>query len=275
MDTHKKLLILGAGKMGGSLLKGLIASNKLDFDISIIEPNLTNDIQKLINPNGIEYYKSPEDIKDPDFDLVIFAVKPQSINEVCAGLGKNLNQKKIFSIISILAGTKIKEFKSFFKESPVIRTMPNLAVSEGSGMTALCGSNNANKSFKATAGKIFLEVGEIIWVDNEAMMDVITATSGSGPAYFFFLAECLALISEEMGLSNQDAHKLSRQVVIGSADVMRNSTESLASLRKKVTSKGGTTEAALDVMMDSEKDFYNIFKKAIKAAFKRSNELSN
>jgi len=107
------------------------------------------------------------------------------------------------------------------------------------------------------------------------MMDVITATSGSGPAYFFFLAECLALIAEEMGLSNQDAHKLSRQVVIGSADVMRNSTESLASLRKKVTSKGGTTEAALDVMMDSEKDFYNIFKKAIKAAFKRSNELSN
>ena len=275
MDTHKKLLILGVGKMGGSLLKGLIASNKLDFEISIIEPNLNNDIQKLINSNGIEHYKSPEDIKNPDFDLVIFAVKPQAINEVCAGLVKSLNQKKIFSIISILAGTKIKEFKGFFKESPVIRTMPNLAVSEGSGMTALCGSNNANRSFKVTAGKIFSEVGEVIWVDDEGMMDVITATSGSGPAYFFFLTECLALIAEEMGMSQQDSYKLSRQVALGSADVMRNSTESLASLRKKVTSKGGTTEAALDVLMDSEKEFYNIFKKAIKEAFKRSKELSN
>jgi len=275
MKALQKLLILGSGKMGSSLLKGLISNNELNFDISVVEPNLTKDNNDLILENKIDYFQSIEDIKEPDFDLILFAVKPQVINEVCSGVIENLNQEKTFSIISILAGTTVKTFEGYFSSSPIIRAMPNLAVSEGSGVTALYGNINAEKVFKDTSDKIFSGVGEVIWVDSEEMMDVITATSGSGPAYYFFLTECLSLIAEEMGLSKENADKLSRQVAIGSSDVMKSSTESLANLREKVTSKGGTTEAALEVLMSPDREFYNIFKQALKKAYKKSKDLSS
>jgi pyrroline-5-carboxylate reductase len=275
MKALQKLLILGSGKMGSSLLKGLISNNELNFDISVVEPNLTKDNNDLILENKIDYFQSIEDIKEPDFDLILFAVKPQVINEVCSGVIENLNQEKTFSIISILAGTTVKTFEGYFSSSPIIRAMPNLAVSEGSGVTALYGNINVEKVFKDTSNKIFSGVGEVIWVDSEDMMDVITATSGSGPAYYFFLTECLSLIAEEMGLSKENADKLSRQVAIGSSDVMKSSTESLANLREKVTSKGGTTEAALEVLMSPDREFYNIFKQALKKAYKKSKDLSS
>ena len=275
MKALQKLLILGSGKMGSSLLKGLISNNELNFDISVVEPNLTKDNNDLILENKIDYFQSIEDIKEPDFDLILFAVKPQVINEVCSGVIENLNQEKTFSIISILAGTTVKTFEGYFSSSPIIRAMPNLAVAEGSGVTALYGNINAEKVFKDTSDKIFSGVGEVIWVDSEDMMDVITATSGSGPAYYFFLTECLSLIAEEMGLSKENADKLSRQVAIGSSDVMKSSTESLANLREKVTSKGGTTEAALEVLMSPDREFYNIFKQALKKAYKKSKDLSS
>ena len=275
MKALQKLLILGSGKMGGSLLKGLISNNELNFDISVVEPNLIKDNYNLISANKIKHYQSINDLKETDFDTVLFAVKPQVISEACSGVLENLDQKKIFSIISILAGTKVETFESYFGLSPIIRAMPNLAVSEGSGVTALYGNNNVNKAFKETTDKIFSGVGEVIWVDNEDMMDVVTSTSGSGPAYYFFLTECLSLIAEEMGLSKENADKLSRQVAIGSSDIMKSSNDSLSSLREKVTSKGGTTEAALEVLMSSDKEFYNIFKKAIREAYKRSKDLSN
>jgi len=275
MKAIQKLLILGSGKMGSSLLKGLISNNELNFDISVVEPNLTKDNNDLILENKIDYFQSIEDIKEPDFDLILFAVKPQVINEVCSGVIENLNQEKTFSIISILAGTTVKTFEGYFSSSPIIRAMPNLAVSEGSGVTALYGNINVEKVFKDTSDKIFSGVGEVIWVDSEDMMDVITATSGSGPAYYFFLTECLSLIAEEMGLSKENADKLSRQVAIGSSDVMKSSTESLANLREKVTSKGGTTEAALEVLMSPDREFYNIFKQALKKAYKKSKDLSS
>ena len=275
MKALQKLLILGSGKMGSSLLKGLISNNELNFDISVVEPNLTKDNNDLILDNKIDYFQSIEDIKEPDFDLILFAVKPQVINEVCSGVIENLNQEKTFSIISILAGTTVKTFEGYFSSSPIIRAMPNLAVSEGSGVTALYGNINVEKVFKDTSDKIFSGVGEVIWVDSEDMMDVITATSGSGPAYYFFLTECLSLIAEEMGLSKENADKLSRQVAIGSSDVMKSSTESLANLREKVTSKGGTTEAALEVLMSPDREFYNIFKQALKKAYKKSKDLSS
>ena len=275
MKSLQKLLILGSGKMGGSLLRGLISNNELNFDISLVEPNLAKDNYDLISANKIKHYQSIKDLKESDFDTLLFAVKPQIIKEVCSEVLENLNQKKPISIISILAGTRLKNFESYFALSPIIRAMPNLAVSEGSGVTALYGNNNANKIFKETTGKIFSGVGEVIWVDSEDMMDIFTAASGSGPAYYFFLTECLSLIAEEMGLSKENSDRLSRQVAIGSSDVMKSSNENLSSLREKVTSKGGTTEAALEVLMSPDKEFYNIFKKAILEAYKRSKDLSN
>ena len=275
MEALQKLLILGVGKMGGSLLNGLVSKNKSIFDISIVEPNLSADNFNLNSDDQIKHYHSIDEIKEKDFDLLLFAVKPQVVNKVCKDVLENLKQTKNFSIISILAGTKVQTYENFFYNSPVIRAMPNLAVSEGSGLTALYSSKNANKLFTDIAGGIFAEVGEIMWIDNEDIMDVITATSGSGPAYYFFLTECLSLIAQDRGLSRENADKLSRQVAIGSSDIMKSSKESISSLREKVTSKGGTTEAALNVLMSPDKEFYNIFKKAIEKACKRGEELSN
>ena len=275
MKVIQKLLILGVGKMGGNLLKGLASENRLSFDISIVEPNLLGDNYNLNSGDQIKHYHSIDEIKERDFDLLLFAVKPQVVNEVCKDVLENLKQTKIFSIISILAGTKVKTYENFFYNSPVIRAMPNLAVSEGSGLTALYSSKNVSKLFTNIANEIFSEVGETMWVDNEDIMDVITATSGSGPAYYFFLTECLSLIAQDMGLSRENADKLSRQVAIGSSDIMKSSNESVSSLREKVTSKGGTTEAALNVLMNPNKEFYNILKKAIEKAYKRGEELSN
>ena len=275
MKNLKKLLILGAGKMGGSLLKGLIDNAELDFDIVVVEPHLNSDNSDLIKKNKIKHYDSIRDIKDPDFDLILFAVKPQVIEEVCNDVLENLNQRKAFSIISILAGTKAKTFESHFENSQVIRSMPNLAASVGSGITALYANESTDKLFKTLVGKIFSGVGEVIWVDNEDIMDVITATSGSGPAYYFFLTECLSFVAQEMGLNPIDADKLSRQVAIGSSDIMKASNDSLSNLREKVTSKGGTTEAALEVLMSPDKEFFNIFKRAVNKAYKKSKELSN
>ena len=275
MKNLKKLLILGAGKMGGSLLKGLIDNAELDFDIVVVEPHLNSDNSDLIKKNKIKHYDSIQDIKDPDFDLILFAVKPQVIEEVCNDVLENLNQRKAFSIISILAGTKAKTFESHFENSQVIRSMPNLAASVGSGITALYTNESTDKLLKALVGKIFSGVGEVIWVDNEDIMDVITATSGSGPAYYFFLTECLSFVAQEMGLNPIDADKLSRQVAIGSSDIMKDSNDSLSNLREKVTSKGGTTEAALEVLMSPDKEFFNIFRRAVNKAYKKSKELSN
>jgi len=275
MKNLKKLLILGAGKMGGSLLKGLIDNAELDFDIVVVEPHLNSDNSDLIKKNKIKHYDSIRDIKDPDFDLILFAVKPQVIEEVCNDVLENLDQRKAFSIISILAGTKAKTFESHFENSQVIRSMPNLAASVGSGITALYANESTDKLFKTIADKIFSGVGEIIWVDNEDIMDVITATSGSGPAYYFFLTECLSFVAQEMGLNPIDADKLSRQVAIGSSDIMKASNDSLSNLREKVTSKGGTTEAALEVLMSPDKEFFNIFRRAVNKAYKKSKELSN
>ena len=275
MKNLKKLLILGAGKMGGSLLKGLIDNTELDFDIVVVEPHLNRDNADLIKKNKIKHYDSIKDIKEPDFDLILFAVKPQVIEEVCNDVLENLIQRKTFSIISILAGIKAKTFEGHFENSQVIRSMPNLAASVGSAITALYANESTDKLLKALADKIFSGVGEVIWVDNEDIMDVITATSGSGPAYYFFLTECLSFVAQELGLNPIDADKLSRQVAIGSSDIMKDSNDSLSNLREKVTSKGGTTEAALEVLMSPDKEFFNIFKRAVNKAYKKSKELSN
>ena len=275
MENLQKLSVLGAGKMGGSLLRGLVNNNQLDFHISVVEPNLSLDNLQLISENSIKHYQSIQDIKESNFNLILFAVKPQVIKEVCSDVLKYLNQTKPFSIMSILAGTRVKTFEGYFKNSPVIRSMPNLAVSEGSGLTALYSNSIVNKLFKSTADKIFSGVGEVIWVDDEDMIDVITATSGSGPAYYFLLTECLSLISQEMGLNQMNADKLSRQVAIGSSDIMKSSSEDLSILRERVTSKGGTTEAALKVLMNSEEGLYNILRKAVNKAHKKSKELSD
>ena len=273
MNNSQKLLIIGLGKMGGSLLEGLISEKLPKIEISVIEPNL-NETNKDMVIKNTNHYSSIDKINSFDFDIVIFAIKPQIVKEVCQQISL-ISSGKSFSIISILAGTKIKTFERFFNNYPIIRTMPNLAASKGSSITALYGNNFINNDFKLLTENIFSKIGEYFWINSEDDIDIITAISGSGPAYYFYLTECLSSIAKEIGLKEIDTDKLAKIVAKGSSDLMMSSSKTANELKENVTSKGGTTEAAFEILEGSKKNFYNLLKSAIKNAVKRSKELSN
>ena len=273
MNDSKKLLIIGLGKMGGSLLEGLISEKLPKIEISVIEPNL-NETNKDMVIKNTNHYSSIDKINSFDFDIVIFAIKPQIVKEVCQQISL-ISSGKSFSIISILAGTKIKTFERFFNNYPIIRTMPNLAASKGSSITALYGNNFINNDFKLLTENIFSKIGEYFWINSEDDIDIITAISGSGPAYYFYLTDCLSSIAKEIGLKDIDTNKLAKIVAKGSTDLMMSSSKTANELKENVTSKGGTTEAAFEILEGSKKNFYNLLKSAIKNAVKRSKELSN
>ena len=273
MNVSQKLLIIGLGKMGGSLLEGLISEKLPYIEISVVEPNL-NEANKDLVIKNTNHYTSIDKINSFDFDIIIFAIKPQIVKEVCEQILLLSNGKK-FSLISILAGTKIKTFERFFVNYPIIRTMPNLAASEGSSITALFGNSFIDKDLKLLTENIFSKIGEYFWIKNEDDIDIITAISGSGPAYYFYLTECLSSIAKEMGLEEVDTNKLAKIVAKGSSDLMLSSSKTANQLKENVTSKGGTTEAAFEVLEGSEKAFYNLLKSAIKRAVNRSKELSS
>ena len=275
MDNSQKLLIIGLGKMGSSLLKGLLSDGSLRFKISVLEPFLNEANIKVIKDNKISHYSSSKEIKIFNFDIIILAVKPQIIRDVCEEILSVSQERKACSIISILAGTKIKTLESFFPDSPIVRGMPNLAASASSSITAIFGNKFTDKKFEKLTENIFSKIGEYFWIKNENDMDIITAISGSGPAYYFYLTECLDLIANEMGLNQIDSIKLSKMVAKGSSDIMMLSKDAPNKLRDSVSSKGGTTEAAFEILEGDKKPFYNILLKAVKNAVKRSRELND
>ena len=275
MDNSQKLLIIGLGKIGSSLLRGLLSDGSLRFKISVLEPFLNEANIKVIKDNKISHYSSSKEIKIFDFDIIILAVKPQIIRDVCEEILSMSQERKTYSIISILAGTKINTLESFFPETPIVRAMPNLAASASSSITAIFGNKFTDKKFEKLTENIFLKIGEYFWIKNENDMDIITAISGSGPAYYFYLTECLDLIANEMGLNQIDSIKLSKMVAKGSSDIMMLSKDTPDKLRDSVSSKGGTTEAAFEILEGDEKPFYNILLKAVKNAVKRSRELND
>ena len=275
MDNSQKLLIIGLGKMGSSLLRGLLSDGSLRFKISVLEPFLNEANIKVIKDNKISHYSSAKNIKIFNFDIIILAVKPQIIRDVCEEILSVSQERKAYSIISILAGTKIKTLESFFPDSPIVRGMPNLAASASSSITAIFGNKFTDKKFEKLTENIFSKIGEYFWIKNENDMDIITAISGSGPAYYFYLTECLDLIANEMGLNQIDSIKLSKMVAKGSSDIMMQSKDAPNKLRDSVSSKGGTTEAAFEILEGDEKPFYNILLKAVKNAVKRSRELND
>lgn len=275
MDNSQKLLIIGLGKMGSSLLRGLLSDGSIRFKVSVLEPFLNDENIKIIKDNKINHYSSAKEIKRFNFDIIILAVKPQIIKDVCKEILAMSRGKKGYSIISILAGIKIKTLESFFAESPIVRAMPNLAASSGSSITAILGNKFIDNKFEKLTEGIFSKIGEFFWIKNENDMDIITAISGSGPAYYFYLTECLDLIASEMGISQIDSIKLSKMVAKGSSDIMMLSKDTPDKLRESVSSKGGTTEAAFDILEGDKKPFYNILLKAVKNAVKRSKELND
>jgi len=263
MPNSTPILLIGAGKMGQAMLKGWLAS---DFSsIQVLENFPADALRSLpidLNPSTLTIKES---------QTVILAVKPQNYRDVLDEHQANIHPEAM--VISILAGISIDALQNALPGRRIVRAMPNTPATIGQGLTALCAAEDISDAHKNVATSLMQAVGEVVWVENEAMIDSVTAVSGSGPAYLFHFVEALTAAAIDIGFAPEMAETFARKTIIGSAALLESSEENAAQLRENVTSKGGTTQAALEVLM-ADTGMQSIVLEAVKAAKKRSEELS-
>lgn len=228
-------------------------------------------MKALIERHGVRL--NPEISTIRDAEVIIAAVKPQLMEEVLPAVVPLKSAKPL--VLSVAAGKTIASFERHFgADAAVIRTIPNTPAAVGRGITAMAANANVSPGQMALARTLLEAVGEVVTVENEAMIDAVTAVSGSGPAYVFYLTECLAAAGEKVGLPKDLAMQLARATVAGAGELMRQSGIEAATLRQNVTSPKGTTYEALQVLM-AEDGMQPLFDKAIAAATRRSRELAS
>jgi pyrroline-5-carboxylate reductase len=205
--------------------------------------------------------------------VILIAVKPDVAEKLLPEVGPMVGEKTV--VLSIAAGRTLESLSRYLpKNVAVVRAMPNTPASVGRGITVCIANANLTPEQKAECDSLLSAVGEVIWVEDEALLDPVTAVSGSGPAYVFLLAECLEAAGIEAGLPHDLAKRLARATLAGAGELLRRSDAEPATLRQNVTSPNGTTAAALDVLM-SEDAMKALLTRAVAAAAKRSRELSS
>jgi pyrroline-5-carboxylate reductase len=265
------LLLVGCGRMGGALLRGWRA-RQLAKSYIIVEPGPgatafagERDVTALTAADGL-----PADLRP---DVIVFAVKPQMMGEVLPGYRRFAGGGTLF--LSIAAGKTLGFFaRHLGSGAAVVRAMPNTPAAIGRGIAVACANRVVAPAQRALAERLLGAVGEVGWVEDEALIDAVTAVSGSGPAYVFLLIECLAKAGVAAGLPEALALRLARATVAGAGELARLSPESAARLRESVTSPGGTTRAALDVLMAPD-GLESLLTRAVLAAAHRSRELAD
>ena len=271
-----KILLIGCGKMGSSLLEGIVKSDNFDGMVDVIEPVIQDSFKEDFKESKVNFYSDIRENKYAiNYDLIIIATKPNIYEEIFNGLKNNLIINDETLIVSILAGIRISKIEEIVGSIPIIRAMPNIAASVLEGMTALIGNKKITHEDILNADLIFESIGEKMWLKNEAQMDSFTAISGSGPAYFFFFTECLKNIAIEEGFTEDEANKISQQIIIGSGKLVKDSGIDPRELRENVTSPNGTTEAGLKVLADNKTGLLDKLKQAIMEAKNRSIEISD
>jgi pyrroline-5-carboxylate reductase len=262
------IVLVGAGKMGSALLEGWLALGLDPAGVTVIEPQPTPEIAALaarglrLNPAAL-----PERT-----DAVVIAVKPQTAPEALAGLANRIAPGAV--VISIMAGRTIGFLEAALPAgTPIVRAMPNTPAAIGRGITVAVPNARVTPAQRDLAHRLLAATGAVEWVDDEALMDAITAVSGSGPAYIFLLAESLARAGEKAGLPAALAANLARATVAGAGELLHRSPLDPATLRHNVTSPGGTTAAALEVLMSAD-GLDPLMERAIAAATRRSRELA-
>jgi pyrroline-5-carboxylate reductase len=261
------IALAGAGKMGGAMLTGWLAGGLDPRRAVVIEPQPSAEIAGLA-AKGIRLNTSAKDTGS--VETLVVAVKPQSFREAGAALKPFVGASTL--VVSIMAGATIASISEVCGGA-VVRAMPNTPAAIGRGITVAVAAKNVSAAQRAVADALLRAIGVVEWVDDETLMDAVTAVSGSGPAYVFLLAEELARAGVEAGLPQELATRLARETVAGSGELLRRSEASSATLRQNVTSPGGTTAAALEVLMGTD-GMQQLMIRAIAAATKRSRELA-
>jgi pyrroline-5-carboxylate reductase len=261
------IVLAGAGKMGGAMLTGWLARGLDATRVAVIEPHPSNEISAL-TAQGVRLNPPPSEVGA--VATLVVALKPQSFREAGAMLKSCTGPNTL--VVSIMAGTTIAVIAEVCGGS-VVRAMPNTPAAIGRGIAVAVAANNVNAAQRGVADALLRAIGSVEWVDDENLMDAVTAVSGSGPAYIFLLAEELARAGIEAGLPAELATKLARETVAGSGELLHRSELDSATLRQNVTSPGGTTAAALEVLMGPD-GMQQLMIRAIAAATRRSKELA-
>jgi len=266
--TH---LLVGAGKMGGALLSGWLEAGIITpRKLAILDPSPGPQAIYAIE-RGAKHIASVSDIPK-SVQTVLLAIKPQMFKRLGPELAAGLPPKAM--IISILAGTSLRQLNQAFDGRIVIRAMPNTPAAIGAGISAIYADPNLLSTKIEETEALLKPGGEVVRVDSESALNAVTAISGSGPAYVFHLVEALEAGAVALDLPPDVAAKLARETIIGSAKLLSESQENPETLRKNVTSPNGTTQAALDVLMGEDGGLSKMMITTVRAAFARAKELA-
>lgn len=271
LKLNGSVVLAGAGKMGASLLQGWLDRGLDPATIIIQEPNLSGAAQDLANTHGIKAVADLAPLDTPPAVIVV-AVKPQAMDDVFPGLAKIAGPETV--VVSIAAGKTLASFERHLPPgNAVVRAMPNTPAAIGRGITGAVANSHATRAQKQACESLLGAVGPVVWVGDESLIDAVTAVSGSGPAYVFLLAEALAEAGVAAGLDRATATQLARATVSGSGELLNQSPLDAETLRRNVTSPGGTTAAALAVLMREGSGLKELMTEAVLAAKKRGREL--
>jgi len=258
------MVLLGCGKMGSAMLAGWLANGLSPSSVWVLDPYPSEWLQST----GVHINEGVPDAPA----IALIAVKPQMMGEALPSMKALGNSDTVF--LSVAAGTSIATFSDVLgAQSPIIRAMPNTPAAIGRGITAIVGNAHTTTAQLDLADALLSAVGQVVRLDDEGQMDAVTAVSGSGPAYVFHLVETLAAAGEAEGLPAELAMQLAKATVGGAGQLAEDVEDDPSQLRVNVTSPNGTTQAALEVLMDAKCGFPKLLRQAVRAAAERSREL--
>jgi len=262
------ILLVGCGKMGHAMLGGWIKEGIAPAAIMVVDPHAAD------LPDGVNHVTGFDALPAAaDAEVVVLAVKPQVMADVAAPYAKLAKPETVF--FTVAAGKPLDFYTGILgAEARVVRAMPNTPAAIGRGMTVLYAGPGVTEAQKARCETLAKGVGATAWVEDERHMDAVTAVSGSGPAYVFHMVEAMADAGVALGLDKDLAMQLAREAVAGAGELLARSADSAAKLRENVTSPGGTTAAALEVLMDEAEGLRPLMRRACEANVRRSRELA-
>ncbi|MEJ6397572.1 pyrroline-5-carboxylate reductase [Yoonia sp. 208BN28-4] len=264
--ARRGLVLLGCGKMGSAVLAGWLKNGVPASSVWVQDPNPSDWVKGLAVHVNVTLPENPA--------VVLVAVKPQIMGDALPDMQALGNGQTLF--ISVAAGTPIVRFEAVLGAgTPIVRAMPNTPAAVGQGITAMIGNDLASDAHLEMAEGLLEAIGQVVRLDNESQMDAVTGVSGSGPAYVFHLIETLAAAGVAQGLPEAMAMQLAKATVAGAGALAQAAEDGPDQLRVNVTSPNGTTQAALEVLMDAESGFPPLLERAVAAAADRSRELAN
>ncbi|MBP2461665.1 MULTISPECIES: pyrroline-5-carboxylate reductase [unclassified Rhizobium] len=262
------IVLVGAGNMGGAMLSGWLKNGVPGASVTVVDPSPSDAMRAMMSDAGATHVTAiPEGMSA---DILFLAVKPQLMDAVLPPLKPLVGDATV--VVSVAAGKTLSSMQSHLGEAAMVRAMPNTPAMIGRGVTGAYANDKVSTSQRDAVHALLKVSGPVEWVSSEADIDAVTAVSGSGPAYVFYLVECMAEAGRKAGLPADLAMRLARETVSGAGELLHQSTEDASRLRQNVTSPGGTTAAALSVLMAGD-GMQPLFDKAIEAARSRAEEL--